>query len=224
MEGLDSRRAQIRHSSMVRPGNINDAEATTQNTPMPHDDLPVGAETLVSDARFAQLPRQLKNILEDDGFDTPEKRLELFFLDAEDIAHWGLNGYLRIQLKKFLGGKTFRSSTAEGCPDAETVPRDEPVPRDGSTPGHRALAPGSTPCPGRGGPKLSEFPNIADRVSGWVPALPYIPDSLTSILFAIANHYEPKHRSDLRSWIKMSPSVATYLGKLALYCFNHRVH
>ena len=171
----------------------------------------------VSDDRFRLISPELRNSIVAAGYSTQQSRLQLYDLDWMDIKEMELAVRQRKELERFLGLpngafiKPPERSTPASVTNSGAVSEDAP---------ERTDAESSTPCPGRGGNVVSNFPTLRD--SKWAPSgLKMGPDT-TKFLIALGETFEPRLRECLEDFRVMQKttggeSVAVLLAELLVF-------
>ena len=155
---------------------------------------------IVSNQRFDECPVELRQILIQGGYDTLEARLDLFDLDYMDAQEMALNTRMRKQLEKFLGMRS--GYLLAPCSAPPNAVDDTSMGASASqTPGETDAC--RTPCAGRGGRNVSNFPTTRDK--DWEPSGTKMGPDTTRFGVALQKYFEPRYReclTDVRQMTK----------------------
>ena len=157
---------------------------------------------LVADDNFALIPDELRAAIVRAGYTSLERRLDLFDIDADDVDEMGLNLFMRKEMEKFLG---MEKGALKNTPSRASIsaPRTMSPPDDGVDPDDRSESRSSggsfyfTPCAGRGGVTITDFPTGADRARGWTRRPETMDSFITLHMIACAEMVEPRLRECL---------------------------
>lgn len=182
---------------------------------------------LVAEDQFALISEELQTAIVSAGYTSVERRLDLFDLDADDVNDMGLNLFLRKELEKFLG---LAKGALKRCPSASISAPSTMSPPDADATEDEAddcsVSAGSsyfTPCGGRGGVNIADFPTESNRAKGWTRRAATMDSFVTLYMIACAELVEPRLREcidDIKQLQHLhgGKALAVLLVELVVFC------
>ena len=147
----------------------------------------------IADDRFALISPELRNSIVSAGYKTEQSRMLLYELDWMDVKEMELDVRQRKELEKFLGlpNGAFLKPPESAAPASANTPATPAESTVESQSNQEAI----TPCPGRGGNVVSNFPTMRDK--NWMPGALKMGPDVTRLLIAAGEHFEPRFRECL---------------------------
>lgn len=149
--------------------------------------------SITDDEHFALLSVELQQIIEEQGYTSHAKRMSLFDLEPEDAADMGLTVCLRKEMEAFLRmpNGALRVAMRSVSRGSSTLTEDAAPTRVASRSTY------ATPCGGRGGQTIADFPLASSRVMGWTRRAKTMNGFITLHMLATAEMVEPRMRECL---------------------------